>query len=648
MVDNGSQDESATFVKKRFPQVKIIKLKHNLGFAKAVNLAANEALGEILVLLNNDIEPEKFFLKPLLSHFEINKDLFAVSARQKVIVDGNYFYGGGAIGNFSFGFLKHESTFKIWGSSPPPAGGLLYSLYASGGAAAFNRQKILKLHGFDEMYSPFYWEDTDLSLRAWKKGWPNIVDPQSTVVHEQATTISSQFSRFYRETLASRNFILFTWRHLQGLMFLIHLFWLPFYFIRSLFKGEWHFLTGFLWAILYLPQIFQKRILDPKSQYSIGKILQLSQNHGNVLKMAMLTESIRRDAHFPLRFFKKIKVIHFYQKAPYGDLTEDELKEAVQFKNIFDLYKKLKLLHPDFIQGAEPYASKAALLLGFLAYFYSRKFRIPLILPILENRPPEVKFGKIKSLILKPILKLLGKQASLILYHNQGSLRNLLQVGILPSKMHKLPWGLWGVDTKHFVPTKNGTEPKFKGKPIILFVGRLDEAKGIQYILKAFLKIRKEFKNAILVFVGKGTLESEILKFKNKYHLQKSIILTGVVKNKDLPPYFRSASVSLYPSVTLKTWEEQLGTVNLQSLACGTPVVSTFSGAIPEYVPSGIVGILVAERNFQKLGQAVIEILKNPKLRKTFSQNGRQYVVENYDIRKIVKKAEKLTLQLLK
>lgn len=362
--------------------------------------------------------------------------------------------------------------------------------------------------------------------------------------------------------------------------------------------------------------------------------------------MAVLTEAIRRDAHFPLYFFKKIKPTHFYQTAPYGDLTPKELSNAVKFKNIFALYQKIKKLRPDLIQGAEPYASKKALILGLLAYFISKKFKIPLILPVLENRPPEIRFGKLKSLILKPILKLLGNQASLILYHNQGALQNLRQAGIAEEKMHKLPWGLWGVDTKTFLPRKNGQKPMFSGSPVILFVGRLAREKGIKYILEAFLKIKKEFENSILVFVGKGDLEKDILKFRKKYHFEKSIILTGVVKNKDLPPYFRAASLTVYPSVTIRTWEEQLGTVNLQSLSCGTPVVSTRSGAIPEYVPSGKVGILVEEKNSEKLARAVIKILKDKKLRENFSKTGRDYVVKNFDIRITVRKAEKLCLKL--
>lgn len=285
VVDDGSRDESIKFLKNNFSDIKIVGLKKNSGFGKAVNAGVGQAGGEVLILLNNDVVPQKNFLRPLFSHFWGNgeEEIFAVSCLQEVVEGKNTFLGGGAVGRFVHGFLKHESIFLSRKSGNQP----LYSFYASGGAAAFDRGKFLKLGGLDEIFSPFYWEDADISLRAWKRGWKVLVDPQSKVWHKHQTTVSSEFSNFFRKTLGQRNFILFTWRHIEGLkMVLLHLFWLPFYFVRSILRFDFYFLSGFLWAIIFLPRVITRRMADQTEdgignlKYHILQILKFSQNNG--------------------------------------------------------------------------------------------------------------------------------------------------------------------------------------------------------------------------------------------------------------------------------------------------------------------------------------------------------------------------------
>jgi len=128
---------------------------------------------------------------------------------------------------------------------------------------------------------------------------------------------------------------------------------------------------------------------------------------------------------------------------------------------------------------------------------------------------------------------------------------------------------------------------------------------------------------------------------------KKGIRYIGMVKNQDLPALFNNALFTVYPSVTLKRWEEQVGMVNLQSLACGTPVITTKSGAIPEYINSKI-GILVPERDSKALAEAMRKLLEDEKLRSKLGQAGRQYILENFDAQKTIKKTEEILLGLLR
>lgn len=359
-------------------------------------------------------------------------------------------------------------------------------------------------------------------------------------------------------------------------------------------------------------------------------------------KLAILTEAIRFDNQAALKYFKKIKAIHFYKLAPYGDLKPEDLKDAIQYTNLADLEVKLLDLKPDIIQGAEPYGSKNQLGLCFVAWKVSRKLKIPLIFPMLENRPVSQRFG-ILGPILKRILKIYAQQAKLIFYLNEGAKENLLKAGAPQYKLKSLLYGIWGVDTSLFKPIKMPPQGWQKNRVRrILFVGRIDEAKGIAYLLEAWKKIRQEFPKVELMMAGKGELEDKV---KNKEGIR--IRYKGMMKNKDLPALFNSALFSVYPSVTLKRWEEQVGMVNLQSLACGTPVITTKSGAIPEYI-NDKVGILVPERDTSALARAMRKLLEDDKLRQKLGRAGREYILKNFDAQKTIQKTEEILLGLLR
>lgn len=362
--------------------------------------------------------------------------------------------------------------------------------------------------------------------------------------------------------------------------------------------------------------------------------------------LIILTESIRRDNHVPLQYFDKIRIYHFYKHAPYQEITNEELKGAIKYENLRDLKQKILQLKPDIIQGTEPYGSKQMFMLSCLAYYLSRRLNIPLIFPCWENRPLEEKFSFLKRSLAVWLMKKYIKQASLIFYLNEGAKNNLLKAGADSRKMIKFLWGTWGVDTELFSPKTRKQKAKII-PPTILFGGRLDRAKGLQYLMYAFLKVKKKIKNAKLILIGKGELEKWVRDFIDRHNLGDDVTLTGVIKTKDLPKYLHLVDVFACLSITLPWWAEQVGMINLQAMSCGVPVVSTFSGAIPEYVPNGKVGILVPEKNIEKTNQALIKLLKNQRLRLKLGEQAQQFAREHYSAKINVQKAQKILLHLI-
>src|SRR5207248_9075434 len=85
------------------------------------------------------------------------------------------------------------------------------TLDAGGGCAVFDREKLLALGGFDELYWPFYWEDTDLSYAAWKRGYRVLLEPRSLMLHRHAATIQRNPENY---TSYHRNAHLFIWKNI--------------------------------------------------------------------------------------------------------------------------------------------------------------------------------------------------------------------------------------------------------------------------------------------------------------------------------------------------------------------------------------------------------------------------------------------------
>jgi GT2 family glycosyltransferase len=199
IIDNGSADGSVEFLKKlqdQYPQVKVIFNKINLGFARAVNQGVKIVDGEIVVLLNNDVCPETDFLKPLVKDFQDEK-IFAVSLHES--------QASWAKGQWENGFINHYPGEKTKTTH--------LSFWASGGSGAFRKSIWLKLGGMDEIFAPFYWEDTDISYRAWKRGFKILWEPQSIVHHHHESTIGSRFSPKYIDFISQRNQLLFIWKN---------------------------------------------------------------------------------------------------------------------------------------------------------------------------------------------------------------------------------------------------------------------------------------------------------------------------------------------------------------------------------------------------------------------------------------------------
>ncbi len=210
VVDNGSTDGSAEFVREMFPAVNLLALPQNLGFGGGANAGFRAAKNSIVVLLNSDMRVAPDFLAPLLEGFR-DPRVFAVSCQ--------IFFRDPSKLREETGLTQgwwQDGTLKVRHRIDPAIDDLYPCFYGGGGSCAFDRAKFLELGGFDELLAPFYLEDTDLGYMAWKRGWQVLYQPRSIVYHEHRGTIGKRFTDAQIQAVLKKNYLLFCWKNIHS------------------------------------------------------------------------------------------------------------------------------------------------------------------------------------------------------------------------------------------------------------------------------------------------------------------------------------------------------------------------------------------------------------------------------------------------
>lgn len=199
VADDASTDASK-IVSNKFG-VKFVSGPKRGGYSVNVNRAVKNTKGELVCIINNDVTPSVDFLEDIDKYFK-DEDVFAITLHEK----GR----GWASGKFENGFITHSEGGR--GDKEH------ISFWASGGSGVFRKKYWDKLGGFDEvLMPPFYWEDLDISYRAWKRGWKVIWAPGALVVHNHESTMKKLDQKYLRR-IQERNQLLFVWKNLTSSM----------------------------------------------------------------------------------------------------------------------------------------------------------------------------------------------------------------------------------------------------------------------------------------------------------------------------------------------------------------------------------------------------------------------------------------------
>jgi len=214
VVDNGSDDGTADFLRSEYPGVVLQAAPAALSFARAVNAGIRSSRYAQVCLLNNDMLVEPGFFSALRAAFPAVPDLFCATAQIFFPEGARREETGKAV--LPVASERKPMDFPVRCELPFPGEDLSYVLYGSGGCSLFDARKLIQLGALDEIYEPAYVEDLDLGYRGWQQGWPSVFAAGARVVHRHRATTSRYYTPEFLERIFELNYLRFLVRTIHS------------------------------------------------------------------------------------------------------------------------------------------------------------------------------------------------------------------------------------------------------------------------------------------------------------------------------------------------------------------------------------------------------------------------------------------------
>ena len=185
-----------------------------------------------------------------------------------------------------------------------------------------------------------------------------------------------------------------------------------------------------------------------------------------------------------------------------------------------------------------------------------------------------------------------------------------------------------GIDRHCFTPRTDQERA-----PAVLFVGRLVEKKGVEYLVRAMAVVQRQRPEVSLVVIGDGPLRSHLQSLADQLAVRTQFL--GQQPPEQVRRWMNQVQVFCGPSIVARSGDaEGFGMVFAEAQAMGLPVVSFATGGIPEAVIHGETGLLSPEKDTAQLSRDLLRLLQDSDLRQRFARAGQAHVAQNFDLQK--------------
>jgi glycosyltransferase involved in cell wall biosynthesis len=218
---------------------------------------------------------------------------------------------------------------------------------------------------------------------------------------------------------------------------------------------------------------------------------------------------------------------------------------------------------------------------------------------------------------VKPLLRWTLRGANALTAISDDCRSHAYRAGALPDNMHVVENG---ADLRRFSPADPEKPREHDAGPHLVFACRqLIPRKGIRFLIDAVANLTREFPALCLVLAGDGFERPELEARARELGIAKRVRFLGSVPNHELAAWYRSAAVSVIPSL-----EEGFGIPAAEAMGCEIPVIASDAGGLPEVVEHGVTGLVVPKGDVDALAQALRALLLDDELRARMGAAGRR------------------------
>ena len=263
VVNNGSSDDSEEFVKKNHPEVRLLNINPNRGFAGGNNYGVKKAKGKYVLILNNDTTVTSGLLEPMVELMEKDPSIGVIQPEMRNMVKTD---SHDAVASFytSTGFLYHYGYMQSIKKSQYKKQRFCYSI--KGSCMFMRRDDYITLGGFDEDFV-CYVEESDLCHRVWLSGKKVIYYPKSTMYHFGGGDMSimekgeTTVFRAFRNRFISyfKNLSLWELMKVLPIHFILCEGYVVMFLLKRKFPNALAAQKGVLWWLFHMPSILKKR-----------------------------------------------------------------------------------------------------------------------------------------------------------------------------------------------------------------------------------------------------------------------------------------------------------------------------------------------------------------------------------------------------
>ncbi|MFH1710131.1 MAG: glycosyltransferase [bacterium] len=492
------------------------------------------------------------------------------------------------------------------------------------------KRALMSVFGFDEDFREYGLQDAETGYRLKEAGFRFKINPNAVgYIFGVGWTYEERCSR---RRQVGRSSVLFYKKHPSLLIKInlsVHSITLLVRKFLSLFEGRlpkrllmfYNFSTGIKEGLeKYKDKYYSKMHSRFKgSKKSILFVSHISDLSGAPISIALLAKKLNKEKYYPIIALPEPGAVKSKLDAfnIHYQLYKDNILHKI-FPSL-KIYRMLKERQIDLIYlntAATIWAAKAAKLLGIPVISHIREDLRGLNNLVIRTK---IRYCSDKIILISNWMKTFIRSNKALVVHNSVDISDL----------------------RHLDPDRIRLEFNIKNK-IIVFIGSLEERKGIKYLIKAFPLIKGSVPEAKLLIVGKPLPGQKgyrnMLKTLAK---DENILFAG--GRPDVYDIIAAGDILVAPSLS-----EPFGRVIVEAMACGKPVVATNVGGIPEIIEDGKTGILVPPKDEKSLATAIIKLFASKDLADSMAAAGRKKAELSFNIGNQVNEIERILDEYLK